>query len=459
MADGALDDMGGGAQGVVAGGVSERVVEGLERIEVAEQQRQRRVELFAAAQFLAQTLVEVAVVVKACQPVGDGVDLGAVGVRHRRLQDRGQRLLAGRLRAALLGAREGRQAGGHDCHHVAAAVANGRDARDPHAELVGKQGVDPWPLSGKHLGQHLKHFVGGDVGAERRVLRGVFLGVHDQREAPLEPGLGGESHRRRVGVAHLAQERGDLGVVAAGFVSRLTQAEVLVGVDARRRLLGNLVGPQAARLEVVEYLEKDVGDRGVELQTAAAPQLLETGVGVERLAVGPLERHRVVGVDHAQRSRREGDLLAAQTVGVTGAVPALVVVTHAEDQVLLEQRADDVGAEHRMLAHQVPLLGVQHAGLEQDAVGDADLADVVEIGGLFGAAYALFGPAQSRAQQHHVGRHARRVAEGVDVLGVQSRAQRLEVTQVHRLDVRVEAGVLDREGELRAHAFEQSSVE
>ena len=191
----------------------------------------------------------------------------------------------------------------------------------------------------------------------------------------------------------------------------------------------------------------------------AAPQLLEAGVGVERLAVGPLERHRVVGVDHAHGARDQGDLLAAQAVRVAVAVPALVVMAHAQDELLLEQRADDVGAEHRVLAHEVPLLGVQLARLEQDAVGDADLADVVQVGGFFGAADALLGPAQLGAQQHHVGRHAGRVAEGVGVLGVQGRAQRLEVAQVHRLDVRIEAGVLDGQGELRAHALQQPGVE
>ena len=50
------------------------------------------------------------------------------------------------------------------------------------------------------------------------------------------------------------------------------------------------------------------------------------------------------------------DVLAGQAVGIAVAVPALVVVAHAGDERLVEQRPDDLGAEDGVLAHQLPLV-------------------------------------------------------------------------------------------------------
>ena len=63
------------------------------------------------------------------------------------------------------------------------------------------------------------------------------------------------------------------------------------------------------------------------------------------------------------------------------------------------------------------------------------------------------------AQHHRVGRDACGVAQRVVVLGVERGAQRLEVAEVHPLDLVVELRVLDGEGELRAHALEQVAVD
>ena len=204
-----------------------------------------------------------------------------------------------------------------------------------------------------------------------------------------------------------------------------------------------------------EHLEERVGEVGVELLAAAAAQLVDALVGGQRVAIRTLERHRVVGVDDAHGAGDERDARALELVGVALAVPALVVVAHAEDEVLVEQRVDDLGAEHRVLAHRLPLLAVELAGLEQHAVGDADLADVVQEGGLFDLAHELLGPAELLRQEDVVGRDAGGVAEGVVVLGVEGGAERLEVVEVHALDVAVEQGVLDRQRDLGADARQQ----
>ena len=71
---------------------------------------------------------------------------------------------------------------------------------------------------------------------------------------------------------------------------------------------------------------------------------------------------------------------------------------------------------------------------------------------------ALLVPAELAAQQEHVAGHARGVADGVRVARVHRRDERLEVTDVHRLDGLVEAGVAEGEGELRADAREETLV-
>ena len=75
----------------------------------------------------------------------------------------------------------------------------------------------------------------------------------------------------------------------------------------------------------------------------------------------------------------------ASPSGIPGAVVAFVVVAHAGHEALLEQRLQDLGAHGRVLAHEPPVLVAQAARLEQDAVGDGDLADVVQVGDLFHA--------------------------------------------------------------------------
>ena len=130
-----------------------------------------------------------------------------------------------------------------------------------------------------------------------------------------------------------------------------------------------------------------------------------------------------------------------------------------QHELLGEQRPDDLGGEHRVLPHELPLLRVQAARLEQHAVGDADLADVVQVGRLLDLAEISSDQPSSRAEHHHVRGDARGVAERVVVLGVEGRAQRLEVAQVHPLDLFVEPGVLDGQRQLRADALQQLAVE
>ena len=96
-------------------------------------------------------------------------------------------------------------------------------------------------------------------------------------------------------------------------------------------------------------------------------------------AVGAVGRQRVERVGDREHARGERDVLAGQPVGVAVAVPALVVVAH--DELGLAEEVDvaqDLPADDRVALHQRALGLVERLGLEEDRVGDRDLADVVQ---------------------------------------------------------------------------------
>ena len=97
-----------------------------------------------------------------------------------------------------------------------------------------------------------------------------------------------------------------------------------------------------------------------------------------------------------------GMLLALQAVGVAAAVPALVVVADDGREVARHaQRVADALADLGVLAHDAELVVRQRAGLVEDVLGDADLADVVQQG-------AVGDALQLAVAQAHVGSQARR---------------------------------------------------
>ena len=80
----------------------------------------------------------------------------------------------------------------------------------------------------------------------------------------------------------------------------------------------------------------------------------------------------------------QGDLLAAQSMWIAGAVPALVMRT-GDRLGHLDQRRARAGQQRssgrRVGLHQLPLGSAEFTALEQDLVGDPDLADVVQGAG------------------------------------------------------------------------------
>ena len=91
-------------------------------------------------------------------------------------------------------------------------------------------------------------------------------------------------------------------------------------------------------------------------------------------------RDRVDRVGDREDSGADGDLLAREPIRVTVPVPALVVRPDDLDPRLLQERdtTDHLRAEQGVRLHHTPLGLVQGARLQEDLVGNADLADVVE---------------------------------------------------------------------------------
>ena len=120
----------------------------------------------------------------------------------------------------------------------------------------------------------------------------------------------------------------------------------------------------------------------VELGSGAAAQLLERVLGADRVAVGAALGHRLVGVADEDDPRAERDLLACEPVRIAVAVPALVArADQRRDRCHRRRRRQDPLADRRVGHHQRPLVVVERPDLVQDAVGDRDLADVVELRG------------------------------------------------------------------------------
>jgi hypothetical protein len=96
--------------------------------------------------------------------------------------------------------------------------------------------------------------------------------------------------------------------------------------------------------------------------------------------VRPVVGHRVEGVGDRENSCAQRDRLAGETEWVPRPVPALVVADDdlARSSVKVSDADNDPLAQAGMLLHRQPLVIGQRAWLEQDRVGDADLAHVVE---------------------------------------------------------------------------------
>src|SRR5205823_13432534 len=96
-------------------------------------------------------------------------------------------------------------------------------------------------------------------------------------------------------------------------------------------------------------------------------------------AIDAVARDRVEGVGDGEDARVQIDLRAAAARRVARAVETLVVL--GDDARRAREKfdlAENLCAEHGMLAHALPLTLIERRGLAQDRIRNADLTDVVQ---------------------------------------------------------------------------------
>jgi hypothetical protein len=120
---------------------------------------------------------------------------------------------------------------------------------------------------------------------------------------------------------------------------------------------------------------------GIKLAARAAPDLLQRVVAGHGPAVHPVLGHRVIGVHDGQQPGQQRNLVPGEAPRIAEAVPLLVVgqdvVRHVGQ---LRRRGGDAVADFGVLFHLFPFLVIEPAGLVEDAVVHAHLADVVQHG-------------------------------------------------------------------------------
>src|SRR3954470_9259569 len=124
---------------------------------------------------------------------------------------------------------------------------------------------------------------------------------------------------------------------------------------------------------------EDPDDRGIELRPGLRADALVGDRGGKRVAVPAHGGHRLQRVADGEDPRDERDVVRAEALRVAAAVPALVVVEDdVHDDLRQPERAHDARADLRVPAHDLPLVLRERAGLGEDVLGHADLADVVQ---------------------------------------------------------------------------------
>jgi hypothetical protein len=334
-----------------------------------------------------------------------------------------------------------RAAAEHDRHRATAVVADRLQQSAVHRREVRVVERARVGLAGEHqLAQGVVAGQAVDLVRRPAPLAGRQLADVDQGAQDLPVGLpaadrervGAERAQRRLarGLEHLGKVggAGDRGGDAEQRAQLLLVAARAVPVRGRgvaeQRVRAH--GGGLERVGVVQAGEERLDDARVELRPGAALELRAGGLLVERPAVRPVAHERVPGVAGEHDPRRQRDRVARQPVGVAAAVPALVLVAHGRGHRLQAgERPQDALADHGVLAHQLPLAGVEPARLVQHAVGHADLADVVQQRDRLHVGDLWLGEPEPSGDRHREHAHAVGVVARVAVARLERGGQRV----------------------------------
>ena len=171
---------------------------------------------------------------------------------------------------------------------------------------------------------------------------------------------------------------------------------------------------------------------GIELAAGKAEQLVERRLARHGPAINLVGDHGIEGVADREHAGAQRDLLADQRYPAIAAVEPRRVAGHdVQDDLRVATAAEDFHAQLPMLVHDAGFVGRERAGLEQDAVGHADLAHVVQERGHLHHVALVFGHPQREHPRGRIERDAQRVRGRVGVLHPQRREQTAGDPQPH----------------------------
>ncbi len=181
-------------------------------------------------------------------------------------------------------------------------------------------------------------------------------------------------------------------------------------------------------------------------------------------AVGALARQGVEHINHGEDAGRQRDLFALQAAWVAGAVPFLMVsVGDVQGWAQVRDGCKHVAGELGVFTHDDPFLVRQFAGFEEDGVGDAQLAHVVQQGAAADVHEFLLGYTHRTGDVHrHLG-NALAVAFGLLVAQVEGAGPALdggvvslEQGDVSTLQVVKQGSVVNGDGSLPGQGLQKS---
>ena len=199
--------------------------------------------------------------------------------------------------------------------------------------------------------------------------------------------------------------------------------------------------------------DERIHDRRVVHRPAAFEQDGDRGLVRHPRAVGTIGRQRIEAIDDRQDPGADGDVGAADPIGVAGAVPVLMVMADDRHHRIGEvDGAEDLGADRRVQLHLLEFGRRELARLVEDVLGHGNLSRVVQQrAGFDGLERVLVGHADFTCEADRGKLHAPDMAVRHFVLGVDGRRQGLDRRQIHAVEfLDVALGVLEPP-ERRAH--------
>src|SRR5713101_8576056 len=151
--------------------------------------------------------------------------------------------------------------------------------------------------------------------------------------------------------------------------------------------------------------------RRIEVGAGAALDLRARCRNRNGARVRAIVRHGIERIGHREDPSAQGDVLAPQPFGVAGPIPPLVVVVDDGNGPAQEWHVlDEAPADFRMRAHDLPFVGRQRPRLEENAVRNGDLADVVEHDAVLDVGELALRHAVGLGQGKRIDAHALRVS-------------------------------------------------